>query len=231
MIALATIAYNRPHMVTEQIRLLSKNLIDSYQLVIFDTSSDSVAARRIKRICANNSIEYARLKTHAHHEGLNIAAKKLLAGDAPYIGFLDHDIFPTKPTSIVAKVSPAGFYGIGQRHAATGHLYLWPGFLFFSRAWLSDRPFDLGGIRDGDARNDGDTGSAAWPLFADEDWQLLYRPEHTYEVIREPDEFGLQSWGVEHIDEWLHLSNASDWMAVPNPKEREKILSDMLVAL
>lgn len=230
MIALASIAFNRPHMISEQIRLLAKNLQDPFQLNVFDTSSDMSAAKKIKRICSDVAV-YTRLKTHSHHEGLNAAATELLAGHASYIGFLDHDVFPMRPTAIIDKIALAGFYGVGQRHPATGRLYLWPGFCFFSREWLADRPLDFGGLRDGDHRNDGDTGSCLWPLFAEEDWSLLYQPRHSYQVIREPDEYGLQSWGVEKIDDWLHLSNASGWMTVPNPKEREKILADMLAAL
>jgi hypothetical protein len=187
---------------------LSEYLRDDYELIVIDNSQ------------------------RMHHEGLNVAAEQLLAGDAPYIGFLDHDVFPIRYTSLILKIKAAGFYGIGQRHPATGHLYLWPGFCFFSREWLAGRPLDFSGIRDGDKRNDGDTGSANWPLFQDEDWSRMYSISHGYEVIRRPDEYGLQSWGYERLgSDWIHFSNGSGWMAVPNPEERERLLFDLLADL
>lgn len=230
-LALASIAFNRPNVIAEQIRLLKKYLLDPFELTVFDNSSDDSAAEEISRRCVEEKTGYQRLTSRLHHEGLNVAGKEFLAGNTAYLGFLDHDIFPTRPTRLVPLIEKAGFYGVGQRHPATGRLYLWPGFCFFSRTWLADRPLDFSGLRDGDSRNDGDTGSCLWQLFADEDWKLLYRAEHSYQVVRKPDGHGLQSWGVEKIDDWLHLSNASDWMIVPKPKEREKILAEMLAAL
>lgn len=229
MIALATIAFNRPRMIAEQIRLLGDYLIDEHELLVYDASSDAGAAEEIRLLCEGRT-PYWRAGTHRHHEALNEAARAL-GSRGEHIGFLDHDVFPTKPTRLEPLIEEAGFYGVGQRHPATGRLYLWPGFCFFSREWLGDRELDFSGLRDGDPRNDGDTGSSLWSLFADEDWEKLYRAPHAHEAIRRPDNFGLQSWGVERIGDWLHLSNASDWMAVPNPGERERIVLAMLEAL
>ena len=137
-------------------------------------------------------------------------------------------MFPIRPTTLIDKIEEAGFYGIGQRHPATGHLYLWPGFCFFSREWLAGRELDFSGIRDGDARNDGDTGSMLWPLFVDEDWDKLFRAPHFHRYIRKPDEYGLQSAGYEQIGDWIHFTNASRWMLVPRPEERERLLFELL---
>jgi glycosyl transferase family 2 len=228
MIALATVAFNQPWLVEEQIRLLAKHLRDPYRLTVFDNSTDPQAAKKIHAVC--QEVEYERLPGGDHHVALNAAAAAL-RGSAPYIGFLDHDVFPTKPTRIISLIKKTGFYGVGQQHPASGRLYLWPGFCFFSTTWLGDRPLDFSGIRDGDPRNDGDTGSNLWPLFTDEDWRMFYRAQHYYRPIREPDSFGLQSWGVEYIGDWLHLSNGSNWMTIPRPQERQQIISQMLAEL
>lgn len=204
MIALASIAYRQPRLIQEQQRLLRKHLQDPYELFVIDNDQGM------------------------HHEGLNAAVEVLRGSAAPYIGFLDHDIFPIRPTTLIDKIEEAGFYGVGQRHPATGHLYLWPGFWFCSREWLAGRPLDFSGLRDGDERNDGDTGSGLWPLFADEDWEKMFRVEHSHRYIRKPDKYGLQSWGYEVIGEWIHFSNASRWMKVPKPRERDKLLFDLL---
>lgn len=229
MILLASIAFNHPRCISEQIRLLNKNLRDPYRLIVFDNSSKLIAADEIERVCAAGGVEYLRLTTRMHHEGLNQAARHILKEtDEPYFGFLDHDIFPVQETRLIPLITTVGFYGVGQRHPATGHLYLWPGFCFFSRRWLDGRPLDFSGLRDGNKRNDGDTGSALWPLFAEEDWKKLWRVPHFHQPIRKPDEYGLQSWGYEMIGDWLHFSNASRWMRVPRVKERERLLFELL---
>ena len=207
-LALATIAFDQPRLIEEQKRLLEKYLQDEFDLIVVENSE------------------------RMHHEGLNAAAQYFQAYEAPYIGFLDHDVFPIRPTTLIDKISEVGFYGVGQRHPATGHLYLWPGFCFFSRAWLAGRPLDFTGLRDGDKRNDGDTGSSLWPLFEGEDWEKMYRLTQSYGVIREPDGYGLQSWGYEKLGEdWIHFSNGSQWMRVPDPEGREKLLFDLLAGL
>lgn len=226
-LALASIAFNQPRLISEQIRLLEQNLQDEFNLIVFDNSSTPLAARQIEMASTGKGIPYRRLGSRLHHEGLNKAARVI--SDANYFGFLDHDIFPIRPTTLIDKIEEAGFYGVGQRHPATGHLYLWPGFCFFSREWLNGRPLDFSGIRDGDHRNDGDTGSGLWPLFSEEDWSKLFRAEHSHRPIREPDEYGLQSWGYEIIGgDWLHFTNASHWMRVPNPQERDRLLFELL---
>lgn len=227
MLALATVAFNHPRAISEQIRLLDKYLRDTHLLTVFDNSTDEEASEEILRICVQSATPHVRMPTRMHHETLNAAAR-MLPEQAEHIGFLDHDVFPVEPTHLISLIAETGFYGVGQRHPATGHLYLWPGFCFFSRKWLAGRPLDFSGLRDGDKRNDGDTGSSLWPLFVDEEWEKMYRAPHSYGVVRRPDEFGLQSWGYERIGSWIHFSNASKWMAVPDPEERERLLFGLL---
>lgn len=231
MIALATIAYNEPGMISEQIRLLAKYLDEPYRLIVFDNTEDDEVSDVIRDMCEANETAYLRPGTRMHHEGLNAAAAVLAEASEPYYGFLDHDIFPTRPTKLTPLIEPSGFYGVGQQHPASGRLYPWPGFCFFSREWLAGRPLDFSGIRGKLSRDDGDTGSCLWPLFEEEDWRVLYRAPHRYEAIRRPDGCGLQSWGVEWIGDWLHLTNASKWMKVPKPEQRDRLVSAMLAAL
>lgn len=230
-LALATIAHNAPRWIAEQIRLLSSYLKDDFMLTVYDSSSNEEAAEQIRSICETTETYYRRLDERMHHLSLNAAAAHLLAGDAPRIGFLDHDIFPSCDVELVPSIDAAGFYGVPQRHAPTSKMYLWPGFCFFSREWLNGRPLDFGGIRLKHPRDDGDTGSLLSDLFVDDDWEAMCRIEHGYKAIRKPDSYGLQSWGVEMIDGWIHFSNGSGWMRIPNPEERERLLGELLVGL
>ena len=55
------------------------------------------------------------------------------------------------------------------------------------------------------------------PLFEPSDWSRMPQPEHAYRPIRDLDDDGVQSWGVELIGAWLHLMNISGWKAIPTP--------------
>lgn len=232
---LAAIAFNHPRLIEEQIRLLRAHLKDDFIYTVFDNSADDDIAYSIQFVCQTSEIGYQRVPAemeHDHAAALNYAWHNLVTRTrAPYLGVLDHDIFPTCSTQLAPLIKAAGFYGIGQRHAPTGHQYLWPGFCFFSREWLAGRPVDFGGIRGKIRADDGDTGSAMWPLFVDEDWRNLYRVDHSYRPVREPDSFGLQSWGYETIGDFIHFSNGSHWMRIPAPQERDRLLFDLLEQL
>lgn len=232
---LASIAFNKPRLIAEQIRLIRKHLWqDRFHYTVVDNSSDAAAAEEIRALCTSSRVGYRRCpdEEHEHAAALNFAWTEVLGStSALYRGLLDHDIFPQRATSLVPLIADAGFFGVGQRHPPTGHLYLWPGFVFFSTDWLADRTVDFTGIRGEVRADDGDTGSGMWPLFADEDWRKLYRVDHSYKPIREPDDFGLQSFGVEMIGDWLHLSNGSGWMRIPEPAERERLVFELLETL
>lgn len=231
-LALASIAFNRPHLIREQIRLLRKYLDEDFTYTVVDNSTKESASEEIAAICAEADVRHDRVRFGEHVPALQWAWDNVIVpSGAPYGGLLDHDIFPTKKTHLVSLIEPAGFLGCGQRHGPSDKLYLWPGWCFFSFAWLNGRHVDWDGIR-GDAKaDDGDTGSAMWPLFSETDWPLLYRVKHSYESIRRPDDYGLQSFGVEYMSDWLHFSNGSNWLAIPDPLGREKILHEMLAAL
>lgn len=231
---LAAIAFNKPRLIEEQLRLLRAHLRDDFNYTVVDNSSDEACASQICDICMSAGVGYRRAPDdkHEHATALNFAWNDVLGPtDARYRGLLDHDIFPRRTTRLKPLIAEAGFFGVGQRHPPTGHLYLWPGFVFFSIDWLAGRPVDFNGIRGAVRADDGDTGSSMWPLFADEDWRKLYRVDHSYKPIREPDDFGLQSFGVEFIGDWLHLSNGSGWMRIPEPAERERLVFELLETL
>lgn len=236
VIDLATVAFNVPWLIEEQIRLLSTHLADKHRLTVFDNSNDREAAREIERVCSGR-VDYERLAvpSNYHHYALNVAGKRLVDRGEQHIGFLDHDVFPRRKTRLIPRIKPSGFYGVGQRHGPTDSLYLWPGFCFFSTEWLTakqPRRLDFGGIRGADRKDDGDTGSMNAALFEDEDWSRMFTGEHGYAALREPDSVGLQSWGYEVLGgDWIHLSNGSGWMVIPRPDERERLCQELVASL
>lgn len=222
--------YERPDLLRHQVRLIEQNLRDPYGLCLVDNSRDPVA-KRMEWTCGElGTIGYIRCHTpgHRHEDVLNLAARHAQHIGCDYFGFLDHDIFPIRPTEILPLLKKSGFYGLGQRDP-TGHLYLWPGFCFFSREWLAGRALDFGGTKGPTRDKDGDAGAALWPLFTGCDWDDLPPLDHGYRQIRPDDGYGSQSSSVEILGDWLHLSNASKWKKVPNPRQRD-LLEQALLA-
>lgn len=233
---LGTIAFNAPWSISEQIRLFKKNLLDTHQLRVYDNSSDERMASMIEEVCGDHT-PYIRLALngHEHHLALNAAMSDLLAQGVPYVGVIDHDIFPTRPTEIVPLVRVAGFYGLGQTYTprrGQAKRYLWPGWAFFSREWLAGRVPDMQGIRGEHRWDDGDTGSMMHSLFTDADWDRMHAGTHDYGFLRPEDDHGLQSYGYEVFDNcFIHFSNVARWKDVPDPEGRTALIRDMLAAL
>lgn len=223
-----TIGFGRPDLLRHQHRLLQKHLRDPYELTVIDNTPDA-GAPAMERMAAGLGVGYMRVisEERLHNDALNFAAKFAHDHGSDYWLAIDHDLFSTEEVRLIARLDEIGFLGVGQRHPATGLRYLWPGFVGFKRAWLDGQVPDFDGIRGAVKRDDGDCGSMLWQLFSSDDWANFDRlpQRHGYENIRAPDEYGLQSFGVEWVcDSFLHFTNGSDWMAVPNPDERRHLL-------
>lgn len=232
VIDLYVIGFGRPDLLMEQKRLLDKYLTDEFTLTLVD-NTPAPNDTAMENLCERLEITYIKSvsKERLHPEALNQAALHVTQRNSEFFGFLDHDVFPRRSTHLIEKLKKSGFYGIGQKHAPTGHSYLWPGFCFFSREWLTGRKLDFDGIRGVYKRDDGDCGSMNWPLFENADWEAMFKSEHGYQAVREPDEYGLQSWGYEIMGDFIHLTNASHWMDVPEPHERDRALREIVAAL
>lgn len=232
MIYLFVVGFGRPDLLREQHRLFNKYLKDPFELILVDNTPDG-DWQQMQEISHELSIHYHHLVTekHLHNDALNFAAGLANVDGCDYWMTLDHDVFPHKKTTLIKKIKVAGFYGIGQFHHPTQSRYLWPGFCGFSREWLNGRIPNFNGIRGVDKRDDGDCGSMMNTLFTEQDWENLPRTDHGYRVIRPEDEYGLQSYGIEFFDDFIHLTNASHWMEVPDPEERDNLLTEMVAKL
>ena len=210
-----------------------KYLKDDFVLHLVDNSLDE-KADEMRETADLYTIEYLRgpSETREHPDALNLAARVAVEREYEFYMFLDHDIFLRKKCRVVPILKRVGFYGIGQYHAPTQSQYIWPGLFGVSRDWLSDRYLNFGGIRADNKRDDGDCGSLNAHLFHDEDWRNLHGIlDHGYGFLRAPDSFGLQSFGYEQMGPWLHLSNSSHWMVVPEPEERDRLASALIASL
>jgi hypothetical protein len=230
---LVTIAFNNSHVVSEQIRLMRANLRDPFSHTVADNSSDRSLSREIELLCARQQVSYVRLPhTHSspydpsssHGRALNWAWRNYIAPrSAPYFGFLDHDVFPVRPTSLLQHLRDQPVWGHLQTRGS--RWYPWPGLCVFDARWLGDRQLDF---RPGRGF---DVGGTLYDLLCPSlSRDSLEWPSMSYGRLREggdtPQDGDIpQDDLYEMIGDWLHTINGSGWMPV---QDRDRPIADLL---
>ena len=223
---LATIAFDNPVVIAEQIRLLRKNLRDPFDYTVADNSADPAGSAEIRAVCIEQEVPYLRLPrprgsgpdpSSSHGWALNwMLANYIRPRDAGYFGFIDHDVFPIRPTEVIPKLARSPAWGLMQERGE--RWYLWPGLCFFDARRVAHaldfRPCP--GV---------DTGGRNWDdLYSKLDRDQFEDAPRTLKRLREGDG-GPQSDHYEEIGDWLHTYNASHWMPVP---DRDHLVADLL---
>ncbi len=225
---LVTIAFNDPGFVARQVALVGRNVADCVHLVA-DNSTDAAAAAQIEAAAAATGSDYLRLPPgpwlkpeqggRSHGLAMSWVWRNLLRPARPAaFGFIDHDIFPMRPTDPFAPLRDHVVAGqVRDRSDGHGRWYLWAGFCFF--------PFDAVELRALNFSLDWaaglDTGGANW--FA------LYRHLQSGDVAdlgvrHEPiGADGEARLRLEWVGDWLHAGNFSLPLSLPEPERRRLI--------
>ena len=207
----ATVSFNSAIVVRYQAKLLRKYLRDAYAYTVFDNSPPGPRREAIRELCVGDGIGYVELPatpfagnpSKHHGAALNWVCRRYFAArGAPCYGFLDHDIFPWRSTSIVDRLTGAAMFGrIDERDE---RWYLWPGFCFYSRACVRPERLDFlpaPGL---------DTGGGNWRrIYRRIDRARVPAVEAILEALREGGD--KQADMVERMGDWLHTINASEW--------------------
>ncbi|MCW3076081.1 MAG: hypothetical protein JWO32_690 [Bacteroidetes bacterium] len=218
-----TVAFNNDLLLTHQIRLLKKYLTDDFVFIVADNSSDKEKRKKIKEICENNNIGYIampknpfKMCSDSHGICLNWIFKNYISVIEPkYFGFLDHDVYPVKITSVVNKLEEQDVYG--HRQGMHDYWFLWPGLSFFKFSKVKGVPLNF--LTSALGKRHLDTGGANWKLFFYKlNSERIKFPSHQYINLREGEV--VQSDKMELIGDWLHSFNGSYWMNV-KPKEND----------
>jgi hypothetical protein len=228
-----TIAFNNAQIIEYQIRLIKKYLKDDYTHIIADNSNIPEIRKEIYEICNNHGVLYIELPSiklkpsWSHAAALHWSFKNLIKKrNAPYFGFIDHDIFPIRETCITDKFMN-GIFGrvipaYGAKHISEEQPYwsLWGGFFFFDYSLFKNiDPLAIDFFPK--AMTDKfilDTAGGLWDKILSKiklpDCELLL-----YKQV--PIEEGcyiknLQSEAYEELGDWLHIVNLSNWYGVSN---------------
>lgn len=209
---IVTIAYNNSETIITQHEFIKENIHDRFNYIVIDNSDIENVSQTIARYCQNKNLLYIRLKNNpyngkdpsrSHGIALNWAYRNIIQqSKSKYFGFIDHDIYPIKNTSIICELKKSTVWGHYQKRSS--EWYLWPGLCFFDKSFLSNKKINFlpaPGL---------DTGGGNWnSLFCKLDQKSVNWPSHKY--IRYRKGKLLQSTHAEIIGDWLHLINSSGW--------------------
>jgi hypothetical protein len=203
---LVTIAFCDPHLVLWQIRLL-RHYVPNATHVIVDNSAVDEISHEICRVAGGAGIAYLRAPTNpwsgraasrSHGIVLNWTWQNVIRpGEPEAFGFLDHDIFPTRPDDPFAPLAVQDVYGVVR--VAGLRWFLWAGFCMFRFAAVRERALDFGqdwflGL---------DTGGGNWrPLYSRIDRAVL-REQPTH-LIPFKAGIALADGPLQWCGTWLH---------------------------
>ena len=236
-----TIAFNNDFLIEEQIRLVKKHIIDSnYIHIVADNSSDKKKRKAIKAICTKTNIPYFglpfnwfskihKLPSYSHGLAMTWVYYNLIKKIKPGIfGFIDHDIFPIKPYSLLQKMDYQDFYGRLTDITPDSHhrklWFLWAGFCFYKFDSVKCLNMNFMPCKVDDVYFDS-AGSNYSCLYSKYDMERLH---FTAPVVEEYFREG----NVHHSDllhfvdnDWLHTINGSNWKKV---KDKDDFLREFL---
>lgn len=227
-IQIITITYNNETLLLHQLKLLQKNVTDNFVFIVADNSPLKIKREAIRKICKENNIGYVGLpknpytmSSSSHGICINWMYQNYISKIEPeYFGFIDHDIFPIKPHSLINILKRQGIYGAWQGNKE--YWYLWAGLCFFS--WQLVKKTKLNFMPTTIGTKQVDTGGANWrDLYSKLNMDKIEFPQGHYVNLREGDV--TQSDKMEILGDWLHSFNGSYWMEV---KAKENELNEYL---
>lgn len=243
-IDIVTIAYNNPVVIKYQINLIQKFITDPFTHIIVDNSSDAEARKLIFDVCSCLGIPYVGVpkhnyaKSNSHAVAMHWAYKNIIRKrNSEYFGFLDHDVFPTRPCSIIQRLRN-DIYGriIAPDYAklhtitkANPYWSLWGGFCFLKADLLkSHNIYKISFFPKGTPTGSLDTGGSLWDII------YQYIPfegelaKYKNVKFRESIDGNFQTDYYECLDDWVHFINLSNSYKTSNFEGKMDYLKSFL---
>jgi hypothetical protein len=249
-IDLVTIAFNNPLMIEFQIQLLRKNITDKFSHIIADNSNDPKVRKVISDLCKSFNVNYVSIpvntyfRNKSHGAAMHWVYKNVIKKrNNLYFGFLDHDIFPTEPYSILNRVKNSIYGRVIHSYMPNGYneiitkefpyWSLWAGFYFLKSDLIYHENvygfnFDPKSFQKGSYL---DTGGGLWDVLMS---KIPYPGElATYSAVkfRESEVSNIKTDYYEKVDDWVHFVNISNWYETPNAKEKNDFIVKLLTEI
>jgi hypothetical protein len=223
---LVAVAFDDPGFVERQIALVRRNVPGCLHLIA-DNSADEAAAARIEAAASSAGCAYVKLRPgpwrkpedggRSHALAMNWVWRNLLRPARPAaFGFIDHDIFPMRPTDPFAQLGQHAVVGQLRNRSGRERWYLWAGFCFFRFDAVQRTKLNF---------------SLDWAAGLDSggaNWFSLYRRLAPADVLDTgmtveaiAHDLGDHALRLEWIGAWLHLGNFNVPLSLPEPLRRE----------
>lgn len=230
-----TVAFNNAELIRVQELFLRKFVRDKYTHIVVDNSTDKAVREEIYQYCYENGIAYIGLpKNHANRVGgsyshataLNYVYRHVIRRRRPWAwGQIDHDLFPTRPISILAKLENQPIYG-PLRHREKWW-YLSAILSFFRYDYVQDKKVDFMPVTPETVYLD--SGGGNWyDLYSRLNLSDLSFPNECIEPLREGGD--RHSDMLEYFDDklWLHTINGSCWKKIAGEDEKNNLIKNHL---
>mgnify|MGYP004615241357 FL=1 len=225
-----TVAFNNVELIKYQTLFLQKFIRDSYTRIIVDNSTDRNKRKELYRYCLENNIAYIGLPknllnkigcSYSHAMALNYTWKHVIMQRRPFaFGWLDHDLFPTRPVSILKKLAHQPIYGPLRQRG--DEWYLSAIMSFFQFSFVHGKRFDCMPVIPSTEYLD--SGGGNWySLYSHLNRDTLVFPTECIEYLREGND--RYSDCLEFFDDklWLHTINGSLYKVVHNNEKNNLV--------
>jgi len=233
-----TIAFNNAELIEYQEKFLRKFVKDDYTHIVADNSTDAVTRDAIFQFCQTNNIAYISLPknllnkvgpSYSHATALNYVYHHVIRKRRPWaFGQIDHDLFPTRPISIVEKLSTQPIYG-PLRHRDKWW-YLSAILSFFRMDYVVNKKVDFMPVTPDSVYLD--SGGGNWyDIYSRLSLSDLSFPNECIEPLRVGGDRHGDS--LEYFDDklWLHTINGSCWKKIAGEEEKNNMVKQHLDAI
>lgn len=248
-IDIITVAFNNYRLLEHQVTLLRKHLKDRFTHIIADNSTDQQCRKDIAALCKRLGVLYVSIPDHSyasndsHAVAMHWVYKNVIRKrNAPYFGFLDHDIFPTKPCSVLQQITNGVYGRVTPPYGLSGEVVpvsstqpywsLWAGFCFMDAALLSGADvYQLNFFVKTTPKGQLDTGGGLWDSVMSKIPFPGELANVSYARFRTSTDSNIHTDYYECLDDWIHIGNLSNWYPTPAFDEKVDYFNKLLLRL
>ena len=230
-----TVAFNNVELIQYQEQFLHRFIQDPYLHIVVDNSTDLKVREQLYQFCLENKIAYISLPknflnwvggSYSHAAALNYTYKHIIQKRQPFaFGQIDHDLFPTRPISIINKLSKQPIYG--PLRLRDQWWYLSAIMSFFQYDFVKDKKVDFMPVTPDKIYLD--SGGGNWySLYSQLNRERIIFPNECIEPLRDGGDRHGDS--LEFFDDklWLHTINGSCWKKINNQSEKNNHVREYL---
>ena len=230
-----TVAFNNVELIQYQEHFLHRFIQDPYLHIVVDNSTDLKVREQLYQFCLENKIAYISLPknfmnwvggSYSHAAALNYTYKHIIQKRRPFaFGQIDHDLFPTRPISIINKLSKQPIYG--PLRLRDQWWYLSAIMSFFQYDFVKDKKVDFMPVTPDKIYLD--SGGGNWySLYSQLNRERIIFPNECIEPLRDGGDRHGDS--LEFFDDklWLHTINGSCWKKINNQSEKNNHVREYL---